>query len=121
MARGPCACACCAQCLFLAGGWLFCTKILFKDIEVHHVSIQLLFSLTFALSCAMFELIIFEIGGVMDQPYVEACTPRLRVGTRRTQPRVCWRARRCGGAVRRKGSACTAVAYRARPACLPGA
>ena len=31
---------------------------------------QLLFSITFALSCTMFELIIFEIIGIMDQAYV---------------------------------------------------
>lgn len=34
--------------------------------------VQLLFSVTFALSCTMFELIIFEILGLMDSRFV-AC------------------------------------------------
>ena len=41
-------------------------KRLFKDYEVHHRIILIGFSLTFSLSCAMFELIIFEILGVLD-------------------------------------------------------
>lgn len=41
-------------------------KKLFKDYEVHHLSVQLLFSITFSLSCTMFELIIFEILGFLD-------------------------------------------------------
>lgn len=41
-------------------------KKLFKNFEIHNVSILIIFSLTFALSCTMFELIIFEIVGVLD-------------------------------------------------------
>lgn len=49
------------QVLFFFGGWLFFMKQLFRDYEVQNRLVQLLFSATFALSCAMFELIIFEI------------------------------------------------------------
>lgn len=54
------------QVLFFAGGWVFFMKQLFKDYEVHHVLVQLIFSITFSLSCTMFELIIFEILGILD-------------------------------------------------------
>lgn len=36
-------------------------KQLFRDYEVRNMSVQLIFSTTFALSLTMFELIIFEI------------------------------------------------------------
>lgn len=55
-----------SQVFFFAGGWVFFMKKLFKDYEVHHLSVQLLFSITFSLSCTMFELIIFEILGFLD-------------------------------------------------------
>ncbi|CAH1954907.1 unnamed protein product [Acanthoscelides obtectus] len=41
-------------------------KQLFKDYEVRHVMVQLIFSITLTLSCTMFELIIFEILEVLD-------------------------------------------------------
>jgi len=37
--------------------------------QVHHWVVLLVFSITFALSCTMFELIIFEIVGVLDSRY----------------------------------------------------
>jgi hypothetical protein len=52
--------------IFFAGGWVFFLKKLFRDYEVHHWVVLLVFSITFALSCTMFELIIFEIIGVLD-------------------------------------------------------
>ncbi|XP_064470483.1 Golgi pH regulator-like isoform X1 [Ornithodoros turicata] len=55
-----------SQAFFFAGGWVFFMKQLFKDYEVHHLSVQLLFSVTFSLSCTMFELIIFEILGFLE-------------------------------------------------------
>ncbi|CAI5446047.1 unnamed protein product [Caenorhabditis angaria] len=51
--------------LFFATGWLFYTKQLFKNYEVHNRTVQVIFSLTFAFSCSLFELIIFEIADVM--------------------------------------------------------
>lgn len=39
---------------------------LFKDYEIRSMGVQLVFSLTFALSCTMFELVIFEIMDVLD-------------------------------------------------------
>lgn len=44
-------------------------KKLFKDYEVHHKIILIGFSTTFALSCTMFELIIFEILDILDPLY----------------------------------------------------
>ncbi|XP_063223274.1 Golgi pH regulator isoform X2 [Bacillus rossius redtenbacheri] len=55
-----------SQVLFFAGGLIFFTKKLFRDYEVHHMLIQIIFSATFTLSCTMFELIIFEIIGFLD-------------------------------------------------------
>lgn len=55
-----------SQGLFFAFGWLFFMRWLFKDYEVHHVVVQLVFSVTFSLSCTMFELIIFEILGILE-------------------------------------------------------
>ncbi|GAB1601844.1 Golgi pH regulator-like [Argonauta hians] len=55
-----------SQVLFFVGGWVFFLKQLFKDYEVHRSAILLVFSITFSLCCTMFELIIFEILGVLD-------------------------------------------------------
>ncbi|KAH7693135.1 Golgi pH regulator-like protein, partial [Aphelenchoides avenae] len=55
-----------SQVAFFALGWVFFMKQLFKDYEVHGRLEQFIFSITFALSCTMFELIIFEILDVMD-------------------------------------------------------
>lgn len=54
------------QICFFAGGWIFFVKQLFRDYEVRHVFVQLIFSSTFALSLTMFELIIFEIIGLLE-------------------------------------------------------
>lgn len=51
----------CSQLVFFGLGWLFFMKQLFKHYEVHQRVVQVIFSITFALSCTMFELIIFEI------------------------------------------------------------
>ncbi|CAJ0935253.1 unnamed protein product, partial [Mesorhabditis belari] len=47
-------------------GWLFFLKQLFRNYEVHNRNVQLLFAATFALSCTLFELIIFEIVDVLE-------------------------------------------------------
>ncbi|XP_077975151.1 Golgi pH regulator-like [Styela clava] len=54
------------QILFFGFGWVFFLWQLFKDYECHHRAVQLIFAATFALSCTMFELIIFEILGVLN-------------------------------------------------------
>lgn len=54
------------QILFFCGGLVFFVKQLFKNYEIKHISIQLIFSFTFALSLTLFELIIFEIAGVLE-------------------------------------------------------
>ncbi|VDN88788.1 unnamed protein product [Brugia pahangi] len=52
--------------VFFLFGWFFFMKQLFRDYEVHKRLVQILFSITFALSCTMFELIIFEIIGFLE-------------------------------------------------------
>uniref|UniRef100_A0A1I7TLH9 Golgi pH regulator n=1 Tax=Caenorhabditis tropicalis TaxID=1561998 RepID=A0A1I7TLH9_9PELO len=52
--------------LFFITGWIFYTKQLFKNYEVHNKFVQFIFSFTFSLSCSLFELIIFEIADVLD-------------------------------------------------------
>lgn len=55
-----------SQVVFLVFGWVFFSKHLFRDYEVQHTLVQLLFSVTLSLSCSMFELIILEILGYFD-------------------------------------------------------
>ncbi|CRK94869.1 CLUMA_CG008361, isoform A [Clunio marinus] len=55
-----------SQILFFCGGIVFFVKQLFKNYEIKHISIQMIFSITFALSLTLFELIIFEIAGVLE-------------------------------------------------------
>lgn len=54
------------QVCFFIGGWIFFVKQLFRNYEIRHTFVQLVFSITFALSLTMFELIIFEIIGFLD-------------------------------------------------------
>uniref|UniRef100_A0A8C4ZZE3 G protein-coupled receptor 89B n=1 Tax=Gadus morhua TaxID=8049 RepID=A0A8C4ZZE3_GADMO len=54
------------QVLFFGFGWLFFMRQLFKDYEVRQYVVQVVFSITFAFSCTMFELIIFEILGALS-------------------------------------------------------
>nr|XP_012417133.1 PREDICTED: Golgi pH regulator A isoform X2 [Odobenus rosmarus divergens] len=55
-----------SQILFFGFGWLFFMRQLFKDYEVRQYVVQVIFSVTFAFSCTMFELIIFEILKVLN-------------------------------------------------------
>uniref|UniRef100_A0A6Q2Y0S7 Golgi pH regulator conserved domain-containing protein n=1 Tax=Esox lucius TaxID=8010 RepID=A0A6Q2Y0S7_ESOLU len=55
-----------SQVLFFGFGWLFFMRQLFKDYEVRQYVVQVVFSITFAFSCTMFELIIFEILGALE-------------------------------------------------------
>ncbi|XP_018571058.1 Golgi pH regulator [Anoplophora glabripennis] len=55
-----------SQVAFFVGAWIFFMKQLFKDYEVRHIMVQLIFSITLTLSCTMFELIIFEILGLLE-------------------------------------------------------
>ena len=48
-------------------GWIFFVKKLFKDYELRHHMVQLIFCINFTLSCTMFELIIFEIIDHMER------------------------------------------------------
>ena len=53
--------------LFFGMGWIFFVKKLFKDYELRHNMVQLIFCINFTLSCTMFELIIFEIIDHMER------------------------------------------------------
>ncbi|GCC28507.1 hypothetical protein chiPu_0006937 [Chiloscyllium punctatum] len=55
-----------SQVLFFGFGWLFFMRQLFKDYEVRQYVVQMVFSVMFAFSCTMFELIIFEILGLLN-------------------------------------------------------
>lgn len=55
-----------SQVIFLLFGWMFFSQHLFRDYEVQHNIIQILFAATLSPSCSMFELIIFEILGVLN-------------------------------------------------------
>ncbi|KAN0014623.1 hypothetical protein ACTFIU_000941 [Dictyostelium citrinum] len=55
--------------LFFMFGWFYFLKILFRDYEVKKVFVQLSFSITFALSLTLFELIFFEIMDFMDREW----------------------------------------------------
>lgn len=59
-----------SQAVFFTFAWFFFRAKLFKDYEVKKWTVQFLFSLTFTLSCSMFELIIFEIFDITDRKYV---------------------------------------------------
>ncbi|KAL5268091.1 hypothetical protein ACHWQZ_G002071 [Mnemiopsis leidyi] len=54
------------QLLFFIFGYLFFMLQLFSNYEIHQRGVQVLFAVTFTMSLSMFELIIFEILGVMD-------------------------------------------------------
>ncbi|CAG9807208.1 unnamed protein product [Chironomus riparius] len=56
-----------SQVIFFIGGLIFFVKQLFKNYEVKKISVQLIFSFTFALSLTLFELIIFEIMDILQQ------------------------------------------------------
>ncbi len=68
---------------FFGVGWVFFHSKLFQDYEVQHVSVQVLFSTTFTLSCSMFLLIIFEITDVMDKYSRWVCVTTTLVTTSR--------------------------------------
>lgn len=55
-----------SELVFFIGGWIFFISALFKNYEVHHKIVLFGFSITFSLSCIMFELIIFEILDILD-------------------------------------------------------
>ncbi|KAI6652779.1 Golgi pH regulator-like [Oopsacas minuta] len=56
-----CLCIFASQVVFFAIGWVFFMKQLFANYEVHNGIVQALFSITFSLSCTLFELIILDI------------------------------------------------------------
>lgn len=54
------------QVCFFCGGWMFFERKLFENYEVRNRLVILIFSTTFSLSLTMFELIIFEIVGILE-------------------------------------------------------
>jgi hypothetical protein len=63
-----------AQALYFAIGWVFLVNKIFQDYAVasqkHTTGIQTVFSLTFGLSCGLFQLIIFEITDTLTRAQV---------------------------------------------------
>ncbi|KAJ3024217.1 Golgi pH regulator B [Thoreauomyces humboldtii] len=55
-----------SQLLFFGVGWVFVMEKLFKDYEVRTPLVRIVFAATFAACCTLFEMIIFEIGDVLD-------------------------------------------------------
>lgn len=53
--------------LFFGMGWVYLLEKLFADYEVRNKTVGVVFSATFAASCTLFEMVIFEIGDVLDQ------------------------------------------------------
>ncbi|KAJ3034166.1 Golgi pH regulator B [Rhizophlyctis rosea] len=53
--------------LFFGVGWVYVLEKLFADYEVRNKNVGLVFSATFAASCTLFEMVIFEIGDVLDR------------------------------------------------------
>ncbi len=53
--------------IFFLAGWTFFSFFLLQNFESKDKVIQVLFCITFALSCSMFELIIFEIVDFLDR------------------------------------------------------
>ncbi|KAL7644013.1 UNVERIFIED_CONTAM: hypothetical protein RMT77_006026 [Armadillidium vulgare] len=52
--------------IFFIGGYIWFVKKIFKDYEAHNTYVQMFFPTVFMLSCTMFQLIIFEIAGVLN-------------------------------------------------------
>lgn len=72
--------------VYFAFGWLFFSIRLFKDYEVQGKIPVTLFSITFSLSCLMFQLVIFEILHVLNEKcvlhsYLLVLTSRTRYWT----------------------------------------
>lgn len=57
------------SCLYFAFAWLFFAARLFKNYDIQSKWPMIFFSTTFTISCSMFQLIIFEIIGVLDEEY----------------------------------------------------
>ena len=55
---------------FIIFGWSFFQWFLFKDYEVKHVWVPFHFSIVFAISASMYELVILEILNFSEREYV---------------------------------------------------
>jgi hypothetical protein len=55
--------------IYFSFGWLFFSIRLFKDYEIQGKIPVTLFSITFSLSCLMFQLVIFEILHILHETY----------------------------------------------------
>lgn len=67
------------QSVFFLLGWMFFVRHLFRDYELRHYGVQIVFGLNFTLSCTMFELIIFEIVDYLDKASRYVLASRFRV------------------------------------------
>ena len=74
------------SCLYFSFAWLYFAARLFKNFDIQSKWPMIFFATTFAIACSMFQLIIFEILGILDETYVgerrefrslELCNDRL--------------------------------------------
>jgi len=56
-----------SQLIFFGMGWVYFMSKLYKDYEVRNNLVRLMFVVTFAMCCTLFELIIFEIAYILDR------------------------------------------------------
>ncbi|KAI9030542.1 G protein-coupled receptor 89A [Hyaloraphidium curvatum] len=59
----------CSLAVFYLFGWVFTESKLFANYAVHNNVVRVVFALLFALSCEVFELIIFEILDVLNRDF----------------------------------------------------
>ena len=62
--------------VFFFSGWTFYKSFLSKDYEIKQIWVHIHFSVVFALSISMFQLIICEILGFLQKEYVFLDTGR---------------------------------------------
>jgi hypothetical protein len=57
------------SCLYFSFAWLYFAARLFKNFDIQSKWPMIFFATTFAIACSMFQLIIFEILGILDETY----------------------------------------------------
>ena len=61
MALAPVLLLSCTSLLYFLFGWQWFRRKLFKDYEVKNALVRVVFASTFALSCSLLQLLVFEV------------------------------------------------------------